>query len=320
MKHAIIRTALLGLALALLAALPAVLTAQTSSPLHLPAGAEQAAKAIDRAALEGPIRFLSDDLLEGRGPGSRGDELTQAYLATTMEFLGLKPGAQDGKWLQPFEIVGINATMPETWEFQAGGKTVSLKRSDEFIAASGVQEPAANLRNAELVFVGYGIDAPEHQWNDFKGMDLKGKVLVMLNNDPDWDDKLFEGKRRLYYGRWTYKYESAARQGAAGAIIIHTVPSAGYPWQVVQTSWSRERFELPYAGEPRVTIKGWITEEKAKAIAALSGKDLDALRAAAQKKNFRPVPLGATVSIEVTNVIQKKESANVVGRLEGSDP
>lgn len=200
----------------LLVLAPAVLSGQQAK-LNLPAGAEQAAaKAITRDALEGPIRFLSDDLLEGRGPGSRGDELTQAYLATTLQSLGYEPGAQNGQYLQTFEIVGIDAKMPATWEFKAGSQNVALKSREDFIAASGVQEPNASLNNAELVFVGYGIEAPEYQWNDFKGMDLKGKVLVMLNNDPDWDPKLFEGNRRLYYGRWTYKYESAARQGRPG--------------------------------------------------------------------------------------------------------
>ncbi|HEX6900965.1 MAG TPA: M28 family metallopeptidase [Thermoanaerobaculia bacterium] len=306
------------LALLFLAA-PAVLTAQPS-PLHLPAGAEQAAKAINRDSLEGPIRFLSDDLLEGRGPGSRGDELTQAYLATTMESLGLQPGAQNGQWLQPFDIVGINATMPEAWEFRAGGQTVSLKRSDDFIAASGVQEPAANLRNAELVFVGYGIEAPEYQWNDFKGMDLKGKVLVMLNNDPDWDPKLFEGNRRLYYGRWTYKYESAARQGAAGAIIVHTTPSAGYPWQVVQTSWTGEQFELPAAGEPRIQVAAWTTEDATRKLFQAAGQDLAKLVQQAKSRDFKPVPLGVTTSLTLPVQITRKKTANVLGLLPGSDP
>jgi Zn-dependent M28 family amino/carboxypeptidase len=313
----------IGLAL-LLAAIPAVLiaqrSAQSSSPLHLPAGAEQAAKAIDRDSLEGPIRFLADDHLEGRGPGSRGDELTQLYLATTMESMGLQPGAQNGQWLQPFDIVGINATMPAAWEFRAGSQTVSLKRSDDFIAASGVQETAASLRNAELVFVGYGIEAPEYKWNDFKGMDLKGKVLVMLNNDPDWDPKLFEGNRRLYYGRWTYKYESAARQGAAGAIIVHTTPSAGYPWQVVQTSWTGEQFELPAAGEPRIQVAAWTTEDATRKLFQAAGQDLAKLIQQAKSRDFKPVPLGITTSMTLPVQITRKKTANVLGLLPGSDP
>ena len=310
---------ILGSAL-LLVLTPAVLTAQPAK-LNLPAGAEQAAaKAITRDALEGPIRFLADDLLEGRGPGSRGDELTQAYLATTLEFLGFEPGAQNGQWLQTFEIVGIDAKMPDTWEFKAGSQTVGLKSREDFIASSGVQEPSANLKNAELVFVGYGIEAPEYQWNDFKGMDLKGKVLVMLNNDPDWDPKLFEGNRRLYYGRWTYKYESAARQGAAGAIIVHTTPSAGYPWQVVQTSWTGEQFELPAAGEPRIQVAGWATEDATKKLLQAAGHDLARLVEQAKSRDFKPVPLGITTTMTLQNQISKKKTANVLGLLPGSDP
>jgi Zn-dependent M28 family amino/carboxypeptidase len=171
-----------------------------------------------------------------------------------------------------------------------------------------------------VVFVGYGIQAPEYGWDDYKGADLKGKVLLMLNNDPESDPKLFEGKRRLYYGRWTYKYESAARQGAVGAILIHTEHSAGYPFQVVQSSWSGEQFELPAEGEPTVQIKGWLTLDASRRLAALAGKDLDQLLAAAEKKTFRPVPLGVRTSIDFTNALGRVRSANVLGLLEGSDP
>ncbi len=168
--------------------------------------------------------------------------------------------------------------------------------------------------------MGYGIEAPEYQWNDFKGMDLKGKVLVMLNNDPDWDPKLFEGNRRLYYGRWTYKYESAARQGAAGAIIVHTTPSAGYPWQVVQTSWTGEQFELPAAGEPRIQVAGWTTEDAAKKLFQAAGHDLAKLVEQAKSRDFKPVPLGITTSLTLPTQISKKKTANVLGLLRGSDP
>ncbi len=244
----------LGIVLAL-AAIPAVLTgapkgAAPAAGVQLPPGAETAARAIDRSSLEAPIRFLADDLLEGRGPSSRGDETAQLYLASTLEYLGYQPVLPKGEWQQRFELVGIKSDMPRIWTFKAGDQTVNLRWWDDYIGASGVQEPVSTVKDAELVFVGYGIQAPEYQWDDFKGMDLKGKILVMMNNDPDWDPKLFEGNRRLYYGRWTYKYESAARQGAAGAIIIHTTPSAGYPWQVVQTSWSGEKFELPRPASP----------------------------------------------------------------------
>jgi len=217
-------------------------------------------------------------------------------------------------------MVGIKTHAPKTWDFKAGSQTVELKWSDEYIAASKVQEPTASIRNAELVFVGYGIQAPEYKWDDFKGANLKGKVLVMMNNDPDWDPKLFEGNRRLYYGRWTYKYESAARQGAAGAIIIHTTPSAGYPWQVVQTSWSGEQFELPAGSEPRIQVAGWATEDATRRLLQAAGQDLAKLIDQAKSRDFKPVPLGITTSLELTNDIDRVKTANVLGLLPGSDP
>ncbi|HEX4952297.1 MAG TPA: M28 family peptidase, partial [Thermoanaerobaculia bacterium] len=195
-----------------------------------------------------------------------------------------------------------------------------LRYHQDFIANSGVNTPEARIEDAELVFVGYGIVAPEYGWDDFKGMDLKGKVLVMLNNDPEDDPKLFEGKRRLYYGRWTYKYESAARHKAAAAIILHTTPSAGYPWQVVQTSWTGPQFELPDAGEPRVKVKSWATEDAVRRLLAAAGKDLDALLVAARSKDFRPVPLGITTSLTLTNQVATTKTGNVLGLLRGSDP
>ena len=317
----------LGIVLAAAAALalPTVLTgaptaAAPAAAIQLPPGAEKAAQAIDRATLEAPLRFLSDDLLEGRGPASRGDELGRLYLATTLELLGYQPGAPGGGWQQSFDLVGVKAEPPKTWSFKAGGQTVDLKWWDEFIAASGVQQPTSALKDAELVFVGYGIQAPEYHWDDFKGMDLKGKVLVMLNNDPDWDPNLFAGDRRLYYGRWTYKYESAARQGAAGAIIIHTTPSAGYPWQVVQTSWSGTQFELPAAGEPRIEVRAWTTEDATRKLFQAAGKDLGKLIEQAHNRDFKPVPLGINTSMTFNNQVSKVRSANVLGILPGSDP
>jgi Zn-dependent M28 family amino/carboxypeptidase len=310
-------------------ALPAVLTgaeksaaAPSKSPaaVQLPPGAERAAKAIDRSSLEAPIRFLADDLLEGRGPSSRGDQTAQLYLAASLESLGYQPALPGGEWQQSFELVGIKSEVPKTWTFKAGDQSVDLKWWDEFIAAGGVQEPTSTLRDAELVFVGYGIQAPEYKWDDFKGMDLKGKVLVMMNNDPDWDPALFEGKRRLYYGRWTYKYESAARQGAAAAIIIHTTPSAGYPWQVVQTSWSGEQFELPAGGEPRIQLRAWATEDATRKLFQAAGKDLGKLIEQARSRDFKPVPLGITTSLDVVNKLDKTRTTNVLGLLPGSDP
>ncbi|RKG74954.1 M20/M25/M40 family metallo-hydrolase [Corallococcus exercitus] len=278
-----------------------------------------AEQAITADLLRAHVRFLASDLLEGRGPGTRGDALAQEYIATQFEGLGLKPGAEGGSYLQRFDLMGINSH-PGTMTFQAKAGRVELQPREDFIAVSGVQAPEAKLDASELVFVGYGIVAPEYQWDDFKGADLKGKTLVILNNDPEDDPRLFAGKARLWYGRWDYKYEQAAKTGAAGAIIIHTTPSAGYPWQVVRTSWTGEQFELPAGDAPRLQVKAWTTEDATKQVMKLAGQDLEALRAAAQKRDFRPVPLGVTLSLSLTNEVRRRPTANVLGLLPGSDP
>jgi Zn-dependent M28 family amino/carboxypeptidase len=283
--------------------------------------AEKKAAATIRAdGLRGDIRFLASDLLEGRGPATRGDQLAQAYIAARFEAIGLEPGAPGGGYIQPLDIVGVRSHNPETFHFRHGGDGLDLRFREDFIGFSGVPETEARIEDAEVVFVGYGIVAPEYGWDDYKGADLKGKVLLMMNNDPADDPKLFAGKTRLYYGRWDYKYEMAGRQGAAGAIIIHTTPSAGYPWQVVQTSWTGEGFGLPDDPTPRIRMKAWATEDASRKIARLGAQDLDALRAAAEKKDFRPVPLGVTLSVVLKNDVSKKQTANVIGRLPGRDP
>ena len=307
------------LSYALLLPLAAALLGAT--PASKPESAEKsAARQITDDLIRGHVRFLSSDLLEGRGPATRGDRLAQEYIAGQLEAMGIEPAAPGGGWLQKVELVGITGEVPQTISVRSGSRKIELARSEDFVVFSGVQEPESSVQDAEIVFAGFGIVAPEYGWDDFKDADVKGKVLLLMNNDPEDDPKLFAGKTRLWYGRWGYKYEQAAKKGAAGALIIHTRPSAGYPWQVVQTSWSGEQFELPHEGEPRVDVKGWVTEAAAKQIAQLAGKDLDSLRAAALRKDFRPVSLGATVSIGLRNRVQKKESANVIGRLAGSDP
>ena len=279
--------------------------------------------AADRIRPEGiraHTRALADDLLEGRGTASRGERLAQLYIVGQMESLGLQPGAPDGTWRQPFDVVGITSHSPDTIRFTRSGKTLDLRFRDDFIAFSGVAEPEARVAAAEVVFVGYGIVAPEYGWDDYKGADVTGKVVLMMNNDPEDDPKLFAGKTRLYYGRWDYKYENAARHGAVAAIIIHTTPSAGYPWQVVQSSWTTEQFSLPDEGGPQLRVEAWTTEEASRRIAALGGQDLDALRAAAQKREFKAVPLGVTLDVALQNDVRRKTTANVLGRLPGSDP
>jgi Zn-dependent M28 family amino/carboxypeptidase len=265
------------------------------------------------------IRYLASDELEGRGPATRGDRLAQDYVVSRMEAIGLEPGAPDGSWLQPFELLGMTAECPKLLRFSAGSGSLELRFFEDYIAFPGVQAETASLDDAEIVFVGYGIVAPEYRWDDYKGTDVKGKVLLVMNNDPERDEALFAGRRRLYYGRWGYKYEMAARQGAAGVIIIHTTPSAGYKWQVVQTSWTGEQFALPAAGGPELQVKAWATEEASRSIARLGGQDLDALRAAAERRDFRPVPLGVRVSMRIRSTLRRAPSANVIGRLPGSD-
>ena len=282
--------------------------------------AEKAAQQIRDDYMREIVIEISDDRYEGRGPGTRGDEAARQYLARQMEALGLRPGAADGSWQQSFDLVGINASQPSTWTFDGETESMTLKQWEQFIVGSGVQAERATLSDAEVVFVGYGIQAPEYDWDDYKGVDLKGKVLLMMNNDPDWDPDLFAGETRLWYGRWDYKYLSAARQGAAGAIIIHTSPSAGYPFQVVQTSWTGVQFELPAGDEPRSQINAWLTEDAARDLVAMAGLDLDELREAAYNRDFEPVPLGVSTSLDMAVDMQRVKSANVLGLIEGSDP
>ncbi len=284
------------------------------------AAVDAAAQAITADGLRDAVAKLSSDELAGRGPTTPADVATRKLLADELAAIGFAPGAADGSWEQPFDVVGIQASMPKQWSFTRKGKKLALKWWDQYIAGSGVQTRTGGIKNAEVVFVGYGIQAPEYGWDDFKGQDLHGKVLLMLNSDPDWDPALFAGTTRLYYGRWVYKFESAARQGAAGAIIIHTTPTAGYPFQVVQTSWSGRQFELPAGDEPRVQVRGWVTEDAARALVTLSGHDLAALVESARHKEFTPVPLGITTSIAFTNDLTRGRTANVLGVLRGSDP
>jgi len=300
-------------------------TPVASSPAAIEAGggnpvAEQASEEIQGDYMRTIVEEISDDRYEGRGPGSRGDEAARKYLAEKMSELGLEPGAAGGSWEQAFDLVGINAAQPPEWTFDGHGQSLTLKQWDQFIAGSGVQRERAEIADAELVFVGYGIQAPEYEWDDYKGADLKGKVLLMMNNDPDWDPELFAGETRLWYGRWDYKYLSAARQGAVGAIIIHTAPSAGYPFQVVQTSWTGVQFELPAGDEPRSQVAAWVTEDSARELVAMAGLDLDELRERADNRDFEPVPLGVTTSLAMDVEIERVQSANVLGLIEGSDP
>jgi len=292
-----------------------------SAPSGLPADAETAAEVITASALLETVTQIASDEMMGRGPGTEGDRLARKYLAQRLEAAGYAPAFGEHCYEQPMSMIGVTTELPEKWTFRNGkGRKISIERAGEFIGGSGVQQPAAVVDNAELIFVGYGITAPEENWDDFKGADLEGKMLVMLNDDPDWDPELFAGERRLYYGRWKYKYEIAAEKGAAGAIIIHTSLSAGYPWAVVLTGWSGEQFELPAVDEPRIQLKAWMTEEASRRLVEFAGHNLDELIESARSRDFAPVPLGLSTSLDLAVELRETETANVGGILRGSDP
>lgn len=284
----------------------------------------QAAQQITIPAIRAPIRFLSDDLLEGRGPGTSSDDLVQLYLSSQLEGMGLKPAGNSfdfkGGWIQQVPMLGVTTKNPATFEFRSGSSSVLLKYFEDMIANAGKPVESVSIQDAEVVFVGYGIQAPEYQWDDFKGQDLHGKILLMLNNDPESDPALFAGRKRLYYGRWDYKYASAAKQGAIGAIIIHTDSSAGYPWSVIQTSWSGEEFELKGSDEQRLQMKGWITSEAASKVVSQVGLDLKTLIESAQTRDFKPVALDTKISVELSAAVRSKSTGNVLGMIPGSDP
>src|SRR5262245_9529767 len=298
---------------------PAPPPAPTAAPSRITPAMIEAAGAIEGDDVRAVVAEIADDRYMGRSPGSPGDKMTRAYLAKELAKRGYEPGGEGGSWEQAVELVGVTAGPPAKWTFSRGADRIALERDTDFVAMSGVQEPRASVDGAEVVFVGYGIEAPEYDWDDFKGVDVSGKVLLILNNDPDWDPALFAGTERLFYGRWVYKYESAGRHGAAAAIIIHTTPSAGYPWHTVQASWGGAQFKLPAGAEPHAQVEAWITED---AVRRMLGPDvsLDALVEQAKRRDFKPVPLGITTSISLRNTIARTQSANVLGILRGSDP
>ena len=280
-----------------------------------------APRSINENTLKAHINFLSDDLLGGRGVGSVGSSIAQLYIANQMQLLGLEGGFEGADYYQKFDMVEINTNPEMQLKISGRRRELGLKYYDEFIAFPGVQTERIKVEKAELVFAGYGIAAPEYNWDDFKDVDVKGKVLLIMNNDPNTGDPdFFGGKARLYYGRWSYKYEQAARMGAVGAIVIHTTPSAGYPWKVVQTSWSGAQFELPKQEQSSLIYKGWVTERGAYKIAELGGHNLDELRTAAEDRKFKPVPLGVRVSGGLDSTYRKLQATNVGGVIEGSGP
>src|SRR5262245_24124172 len=271
--------------------------------------------AADARRIDADLRFLADDVMEGRGTGQKGGRLAALYLETRFRLLGLDPGAAKDSYLQEVPLVGI-ATEPQSqMAIVASDQRLEARWLDDFVAAAETQKEMEEI-DAPLVFAGYGIVAPEYKWDDFKGADVKGKVLVLLVNDPPSDDPaLFGGKALTYYGRWTYKFESAARAGAAGAILIHTDESAGYGWSVVRNSWGRETpfVALAPGGPAPLQIASWVTESFGRDILKSAGQDFDALRAAAATRDFRPVPLPLRVRARLVSKTRPIMTWNVIG-------
>src|SRR3989442_1730842 len=282
---------------------------------------------ISENRLRAHIKFLSDDLLEGRGTGARGGEIAAKYIASQFEAMGLKGAGKDGSFFQPVSLVGVKADPKTELRINGPDKAEAFKFADDFVAFTGAQTEHVAV-DTELVFVGYGIDAPEQKWNDYKGApaDYRNKILVMLVNDPPAtaaEPNLFGGKALTYYGRWTYKFEEAARRGAVGALLLHTDESAGYPWSVVRTSNGSWRFDIARgAGDktPFLKVRSWMTDPAARRMMQLAGLDLDALRRQAASRDFRPVKLNLKASLDLNSEVKRVEAPNVAAILPGRDP
>jgi len=272
---------------------------------------------VDTAAMDAHLRFLASDLLEGRAPATRGGRLAAAYVAAQFQTLGLEPAGANGTYFQPVALVGMTPQPAFSWG-KPGNAPDTLAYRDAFVAWA--ERPEADVSaTGEVVFVGYGIRAPEWQWDDFKGADLQGKVLLMLVNDPGLvDTTIFLGKILTYYGRWTYKLEEAARQGAAGVVLIHTRESATYPWEVVRGSWSVEQFKLDQPQSPSLAFAAWVTESSARGALTKVGLNLDSLTRAAARRDFHPVPTGLTAAVRIHSALRRVESENVAARLPGA--
>ncbi|HXY40809.1 MAG TPA: M28 family metallopeptidase [Vicinamibacteria bacterium] len=315
MKHgplALLPTLALTLATALRAAPP---------PVQLPA--------IDGAAVLEHTKKLASDEFEGRGPGTKGETLTVEYLERQLKSFALQPGNPDGSWVQKVPLVGTTVLGQPPLEVRLGETVRTLQWRDDYVAWTKRVSENVSLEGSPLVFVGYGVKAPEFQWDDYKGKDLEGKTMVVLVGDPpvpdpahpgQLDPHVFGGRAMTYYGRWTYKYEMAAASHAAGVLIVHETEAAGYPFSVVQGKIA-EQFdvETPDGNQGRAAVEGWITLDQAKAVFAMAGKDFAALKAKAATREFRPVELGLTASVRLTNRIRQVPSANVVAKLEGSE-
>ncbi|HKP87772.1 MAG TPA: M28 family metallopeptidase [Blastocatellia bacterium] len=295
------------------------------------AGPPQAAlDTIKADALMKHVKTLSSDDYEGRGPGTRGELLSINYIIDQFKQSGLEPGNTDGTYFQRVPLVGITTNQDTQMKVKAGGKDMTLKFGNDFVART-VRIIDRTSFDADMVFVGYGVVAPEYGWDDYKGMDVRGKVLIMLVNDPPvpdpkdpskLDEKMFKGRAMTYYGRWTYKFEIAAEKGAAGVLVVHETGPAGYPWEVPKGSFTIENFDLVSKdkNQSRVNVEGWITDTKTRELFGAVGKDFDSMKKDALRSDFKPVALNAHAKLEIENKIRHIESHNVAALIEGSDP
>jgi len=295
--------------------------AQVPRVASLPSAAEQAMAAVNPENIRAHVRFLASDLLEGRGTGQRGGDIAAEYIATQFALYGLKPAGDDGTYLQKVAMLGIATEDSTTFSLvSAKGQPTDLRNREDFVAMDESGTPS-NEVDAGIVWMGFGIDAPEFNWNDYKDADVKGKVLLMMVNEPPSDDpKFFGGKALTYYGRWTYKYEEAARKGAVGVILIHKTEMASYGWDVVRNSWSGERSYLRDDPAPKLKAASWIQLDVARKLAQDCGMNLDEMMAAAEKPGFKAQPLPAKLKAHIVSKVRPFDSQNVVAELPGSDP
>lgn len=267
------------------------------------------------------VKFLSSDLLEGRGVGARGGDLATDYLATQLALAGAKPLGDNGTYFQRVPLIGVATDSSAKLEVVRGADRVTLKWQEDFVGTTQRQRSQDSV-DAEAIFVGHGIAAPEFDWDDYKNVDVRGKAVVLFTNEPPSEDpKFFGGRALTYYGRWTYKYEQALRKGAIACIIVHTTPTAGYSWEVVRNSWGKEDPQMKLGdGESALALAGWVTKKSGERLFESLGKSVDDMVKLADTRGFRPIPLKIRVAAELPTKIRAVETRNVVAMIEGSDP
>ncbi len=291
-----------------------------SAAADLPPALKSAVNAINPVNIRAHVKFLSSDLLEGRGTGQRGGDIAAEYIATQFALYGLKPAGDNGTYMQRVPMVGVTTDPSSSVTLIWNDKPNSLRLYEDIVAMDETQSATSDLE-APVVYVGYGIDAPDYQWNDYKDLDVKGKVLLMLVNEPPSNDpKFFKGPALTYYGRWTYKFEEAARRGAAGVILVHQMDMASYGWEVVRNSWGGERAYLRNSGLPQLKLASWVQYNIAQQLAGTINKNMDDLIKQAQSRDFKPIALPVTVKAHLVSKIRPFDSQNVLAEIPGSDP